>query len=144
LRLETRYRFSEEGRLPLDLAASAEYERELQEPTGDYEQTLTPRIVVSRDLLKQFNTTLNLDFPIALPAGNSVSFAWSFAARYLDEGFARYGIELKQHASAHQAVVFPQIWFALPRRMTLKLGVGIGLTPQTEPVVGRAVFEAEF
>lgn len=144
LRLETRYRFSEEGRLPVDLAASAEYERERPGPTGDYEQTLTPRIVVSRDLLQRFNTTLNLDFPIALPGGNDASFAWSLGARYPDEGFARYGVELKQHAAAHQGVAFPQVWFAFPHEMTLKLGVGIGLTPHTDPVVGRVVFEAEF
>ena len=144
LRLETRCRFSEEGRLPVDLAASAEYEREHPGSTGDYEQTLTPRIVVSRDLMRRFNTTLNLDFPIALPDGDHVSFAWALGARYPDEGFARYGVELKQHASEHQAVAFPQIWFALPREMTLKFGVGIGLTPQTDPVVARAVFEAEF
>jgi hypothetical protein len=144
LRLETRYRFSEEGRLPVDLAASAEYERERLGSAGDYEQTLTPRIVVSRDLLPRFNTTLNLDFPIALPGGNDVTFAWALGARYPDEGFARYGVELNQHSSAHQAVVFPQVWFAFQHEMTLKLGVGIGLTPQTDPVVGRAVFEAEF
>ena len=38
LRLETRYRFSEEGSLPVDLAASAEYESERAGP-GDDEQT---------------------------------------------------------------------------------------------------------
>jgi hypothetical protein len=143
LRLETRLRFSEEGRLPVDLAASAEYERE-RAPSGDYDQTLTPRIVLSRDLLRRFNTTINLDFPIALPDGDHTSFAWALGARYPDEGFARYGVELKQHPAEHQAVAFPQIWFALPRDMTLKFGVGIGLTPQTDPVVARAVFEAEF
>src|SRR5690349_16466462 len=86
LRLETRYRFAEEGRLPVDLALSAEYERERVGSTGDYERTLTPRIVVSRDLLTRFNTTLNLDFPVTLQDASSVSFAWSLAARYPDEG----------------------------------------------------------
>jgi len=28
--------------------------------------------------------------------------------------------------------------------LTLKLGVGIGLTPRADPVVSRAVFEVEF
>lgn len=144
LRLESRYRFSEEGKLPVDLAASAEYERERLASMAGAEETLTPRIVVSRDLLSRFNTTLNLDFPISLQGENNASFAWSLAARYPDEAFARYGVELKQHAALHQAVAFPQVWFALPRQMTLKLGVGIGLTPQTDPVVGRAALEAEF
>jgi len=144
LRLETRYRFSDEGRLPVDLAASAEYERERAGSAGDYEQTVTPRIVMSRDLVARFNTTINLDFPIALSGGSEVTFAWALGARYPDEGFVRYGVELKQRASEHQAMVFPQLWFALPREMTVKLGVGIGLTPQTDPIVARAVFEGEF
>lgn len=143
VRLETRYRFSEEGKLPVDLAASAEYERERTGPR-DYEQTLTPRIVVSRDLRARFNTTLNLDFPVELSGGNEVSFAWALAARYPDDGFARYGVELKQCPSEHQAVAFPQVWFALPREMTVKFGAGIGLTPRSDPVVGRLVFEMEF
>jgi hypothetical protein len=48
--------------------------------------------------------TLAVDFPIAFPGGNDVSFARSLGARYPDEGFARYGVELTQHASAQQAV----------------------------------------
>ncbi len=144
LRLETRYRFSEEGRWPVDLAASAEYERERSGSTADYEQTLTPRIVISRDLMTRFNTTINLDFPITVTGGTDLSFAWALGTRYPDEGLVRYGVEFKQRASENQTMVFPQLWFALPREMTVKLGLGIGLTPQTEPVVGRAVFEAEF
>jgi hypothetical protein len=132
------------GWQPVDLAVSAEYERERLSPEGDFEQTLTPRIVASRDLLSRFNTTLNLDVPIALSDGNNASFAWALGVGYPDQGFARYGVELKQQASQHRAVAFPQIWFALPREMTLKLGAGIGLTPQSDPFVGRAVFEAEF
>ena len=144
LRAESRYRFAEEGRGPLDLAASAEYEQERASPSSEYEQTLTPRVVVSRDLSPHFNTTVNLDFPITLTGGTDVAFAWALAARYPDEGFARYGVELKQNATERQAVVFPQVWFALPHEMTVKLGAGIGLTDETDPITGRLVFEAEF
>ena len=58
-RSETPYRFAEEGQGPLDFAVSLEYEAETRRATkGETEHVLTPRLVVSRDLVPAFNTTL--------------------------------------------------------------------------------------
>ncbi|MGE5179466.1 MAG: hypothetical protein ACM3PF_10260 [Bacteroidota bacterium] len=144
LRSETRYRFSEEGRRPIDMAASLEYELETKNVTGeDNEATITPRLVLSRDLSRSWNTTVNLDFPVAI-SGGGLEFQYAIGTRYPAEGFLRVGTEFKQTPGERSAVLFPQVWFALPDEMTLKLGVGIGLAREDDPVNARAAFEAEF
>jgi len=145
LRTETRYRFAEEGAWPLDLAVSAEYEHEAARATGgESEDVLTPRLVVSKDVIPDLNTTLNLDFPIPLSESGGATFAYALGARYPAESFVRVGSELKHQPSEHTATVFPQIWFALPHEVTVKAGCGIGLTDRTDRFVGRLVIEAEF
>lgn len=144
LRLETRSRFAEEGRWPVDLALSAEYEHETRAATGaESEDTVTPRLVLSRDLARNFNTTLNLDLPIGLSGERAITFAYALGARYPAETPVRVGAELKGDPSEHTALVFPQVWFALPKELTLKFGTGIGLTTGTERWVARAVAEIE-
>jgi len=144
LRTETRYRFSEEGHGPLDLAASAEYELETSAATGgETEHTLTPRVVVSKDLTPELNTTLNLDAPISLSDGG-VSFAYALGVRYPAEALLRVGTEIKGQPSQHTAVAFPQLWVALGHDTTIKVGTGIGLTDRTDRFIVRGVFETEF
>jgi hypothetical protein len=144
LRAETRYRFADEGQWPLDLGVSAEYELETNVATGGQtDHTLTPRLIVSKDLTPRLNTTLNFDFPIALAEGRA-SFSYAVGLRYPAEGFLRVGTEFKNQPSSHTATLFPQVWFALPREVTFKIGAGIGLTDRTDRFVARAAFEAEF
>ena len=145
LRLETRYRFAEEGKWPLDLATSAEYEQESDVATGaGTERTLTPRLVVSRDLGKEFNATVNLDAPIPLDEPDRTSLAYALGMRYPAETAVRVGFELKGQPTTHQATVFPQVWFALSHQATIKVGAGLGLTDETDRLVLRGVFELEF
>ena len=145
LRSETRYRFAEEGRHFLDLAASLEYESETRRATeGAAERVLTPRLVISRDVSPALNTTLNLDFPVRLSPGGGIEFRYAVGARYPAEGFLRVGAEFKQAPGERSAVLFPQIWFALPEEITFKLGTGIGLASEDDPFIGRAVLEGEF
>jgi len=144
LRLETRARFAEEGRWPVDLAASAEYEHETRASTGaESEDVLTPRLVLSRDVSRDLNTTLNLDLPVRLSGERKISFAYALGVRYPAETAVRVGTELKGNSSEHNATVFPQVWFALPKELTLKFGTGIGLTSRTDRWVVRAVAEIE-
>jgi hypothetical protein len=144
VRTETRYRFAEEGEWPLDLAASAEYELETSAATGgETEHILTPRLVISKDLTAKLNTTVNLDAPISLSEGG-VSFAYAVGLRYPAEALLRVGTEVKGQPSRHTAMAFPQLWVALGKETTVKVGAGIGLTDQTDRFIVRGVFEAEF
>jgi hypothetical protein len=144
LRCETRYRFANEGSWPLDLAVSSEYEVETKTVTGGgIERTLTPRLVVSKDLTPKFNTTTNFDFPISLSDG-VISFAYAMGVRYPAEALVRIGTELKGQPSAETATLFPQVWLALPKEMTAKVGTGIGLTDKSDRLIVRGVFEIEF
>ena len=144
-RSETRYRFSEEGKGPVDLAVSLEYEAESQRATqGEAEHELTPRLVLSRDLVPAFNTTLNLDFPVSLSGEGDVQFRYAVGVRYPAEGFVRAGVEFKQGPAEHSSILFPQIWFAFPGEVTLKVGTGIGLGSSDDPFNGRVVLESEF
>jgi hypothetical protein len=144
LRSETRYRFANEGEWPLDVAASAEYELETKTVTGnETEHTLTPRLVVSKDLSPKLNTTVNLDVPISL-SGGGLSFAYGVGVRFPAETTVRVGTEMKGQPSVDTATLFPQVWLALPKGMTIKVGTGIGLTDQTDRFVARGVFEVEF
>jgi len=144
-RSETRYRFAEEGKGPLDLAISLEYEAETRRATqGETEHVLTPRLVLSRDLVPAFNTTLNLDFPVPVSGEGEVRFRYAIGARYPAEGFVRAGAEFKRGPSEHSSILFPQLWFAFPGEVTFKLGTGIGLGSSDDPFNGRAVLETEF
>ena len=144
LRLETRARFAEEGAWPVDIAASAEYEHETRASKGvESEDVLTPRVVLSRDVSRDLNTTLNFDFPIRLTGDREVTFAYALGVRYPADTAVRVGTELKGNPSEDTATVFPQVWFALPKELTLKFGTGIGLTSQTDAWVARAVAEIE-
>ena len=144
-RSETRYRFAEEGRNLVDLAASLEYEAETHRATSDgAEHVLTPRLVISRDVFPALNTTMNLDFPVTLSPGGGVQFRYAIGVRYPAEGFLRGGTEFKQAPGEGSAILFPQVWFALPREITFKLGSGLGLASHDDPIIGRVVFETEF
>jgi hypothetical protein len=145
VRSETRYRFAEEGRGPLDLAVSLEYEAETARATqGETEHVLTPRLVLSRDLAPAFNTTLNLDLPVSLSHDGDVQFRYAVGARYPAEGFVRAGVEFKQGPAERSAILFPQLWFAFPGEVTFKAGTGLGLGSSDDPFIGRVVLETEF
>lgn len=144
LRVETRYRFAEEGAWPLDIATSVEFEREtVAGGSSGSIQTLTPRLVVSKDIVPALNTTVNLDVPIQLNQGTSASLAYAVALRYPAEGFLRLGSELKGQPEESTLTLFPQVWFALPHEATAKVGVGIGLTDASDRSILRFVIEEE-
>jgi hypothetical protein len=141
-RAETRYRFADEGTWPVDVAASLEYELE-RTGSGDLEHTVTPRLVLSRDLIADINTTLNLDFPLTLAPDREVSFAYALGVRYPAQTIVRAGVEFKHRPISGEATLFPQIWFALPAEITIKIGAGFGLHGAVPPLIVRAVFEVE-
>jgi hypothetical protein len=141
-RVETRLRFADEGTWPVDVAASLEYELE-KLGSGELEQMATPRLILSRDLFNDLNATLNLDLPITFAPNHQLSFAYAVGLRYPAEGVVRAGVEFKHRPASHEAIVFPQLWFALPAEITIKLGLGVGLSGAVPLLTARAVFEIE-
>ncbi len=156
-RAEGRGRLGEEGDHPVDLAMSfeAEYERGPEEFSGEprgasgKEQAwrLTPRLVLSRDVGRQFNATLNVDLTTELRAHAADRFAPGYAIglRFPRQALVRYGVEWRQEfAPQVRSVLLPQIWISLPHDATFKLGEGFGGGAAASERVFRAVFEIEF
>ena len=139
-RVESRYRFGEEGELPIDLAASAEVSTN-RDVGGDFETAIEPRLVLSKDF-NQLNLTLNLVEEIPLKRGHP-GFAPSLGVRYGNELPVRIGSELKYSTESKVGAVTPQIWFAFPHELTLKVGFSRGLDRNREDF-GRLVLETEF
>lgn len=141
-RAETRYRFGEEGDHIVDTAISLEYEFEND---TEKEHFLNPRIVFSKDILPKLNTTLNLFSELRVANDFHARFGYALALRYPAESFLRYGIEIQGlHPGPDELLIIPQIWFAFPHEMTLKLGTGIYAISPNERFFVRSTFEVEF
>jgi len=156
VRTETRFRFGEEGDRPVDLAASfeVEYEKETEAPEGPLapagkhskSYVLTPRLVLSRDV-GDVNLTLNLD--LARELREHVRDRWTpgyaIGARYPREALFRYGVELRMDfGDERRSLVVPQVWVALPKETTLKIGGGRELEGSPRETFLRLILEREF
>ncbi len=144
-RAEGRLRFAEEGDWPVDLALSAEYELETTRISGEdaAEHVVTPRLVLSRDLVPRFNTTLNLDLPVRIAPDARVSFAYRVGVRYPAQAIVRVGAEFRHEVRNRVAEVFPQVWFQPRENLAIKLGIGIGVTDAAERFTARLAVELE-
>lgn len=140
-RIETRYRFQEEGSLPVDVAISAEVNTELTE-NGRRQYGFEPRLILSKDFKKKLNLTLNLAEEIGLNR-REFSFAPAGGVRYNASKWISLGSEFKYDTDALRGSVVPQIWFKLARGTTIKTGISIGIGP-TRRTFGRIAFEKEF
>lgn len=139
-RLETRYRFSEEGKLPLDVAVSGELNTE-ESGRGSQQPGAELRLILSKDHGKS-NFTLNLaeEFPFRR---ESPSFNPAFGYRHNLSKLLNVGTELKYSSENRRGSFTPQIWFLFPHGVTLKMGVsaGFGCHPKS---FARVALEIEF
>lgn len=140
-RLETRYRFREEGKLPVDIAISGELNTSRDE-LGVRQYAVEPRLILSRDFREKLNLTLNLAEEIALNR-SARSFNPAFGIRYNAGRRMSFGSELKYDTEGQRGAVIPQVWFKLPHKTTIKTGFAIGFGPQRRHF-GRIAFETEF
>ena len=138
-RFESRLRFLDEGALPVDLAASLEVNTR-READGSHAVALEPRLIASRDF-REFNLTANLAEEVPT-GGGEASFEPALAARYGSERFVRIAAELKYSSETRGGAFVPQVWFAFPHDLTLKLGVSRGLGRDHESF-GRVALELE-
>ena len=129
-RVESRYRFFEEGALPIDIASSGEANFERADD-GAVEWALEPRLILSRDFSEVLNLTANLPLELKVSSGQA-DFIPAAAFRHHLTKLWRWGSELRYNLRARSGAVIPQIWLAFPKEVTVKLGysVGIGQRPQ--------------
>lgn len=140
-RLETRFRFKDEGVWPVDVAFSGEINWERGED-GSTSVGLEPRLILSKDFQERLNVTLNLSEEIPL-GSKAPNFLVSFGSRFDWSDFIRVGSELKYNVDEHAGSVIPQLWFAFPHDITIKTGYSIGVDSNDEDFA-RIALEIEF
>jgi len=118
-RLETRYRFFDEGTLPIDIAVSGEVN------TNRYAQGhqivgIEPRLILSKDLGK-LNLTTNLAEEIPFTR-HGPSFEVRGGCQFDATKFFRFGSELRYDTEERSVAVIPQIWLVFPHEVTFKVG----------------------
>lgn len=140
-RLESRYRFRDEGTLPVDIAVSFEVNSE-RESDGSSNVGIEPRVILSRDLGEQLNVTGNLSEEILLDSGTS-EFLFAIGGRLNLTNLVRVGSELQYNFDEHLGSAIPQLWFAFARDVTLKIGYSASIDQEPDEFV-RAALEIEF
>ena len=118
-RLETRYRFFDQGTLPVDIAASGEINSRRDE-NGHQIVGIEPRLILSKEL-GRLNMTLNFASEFSF-SRHSPSVETRGGCEYDVNNFFHFGTELPYDTEEHAVAVIPQIWFTLPYKVTLKAG----------------------
>ena len=136
-RVESRYRFADEGTNAIDIAVSGEINSERMED-GSQVYGIEPRLILSKDV-DELNLTLNFAEEIRLN-GSEASFNPSFALRYNATGLLRFGSELKYSTDDRRGAFIPQLCFALPNDVTIKGGISLGFDLNQEKF-GRVALE---
>jgi hypothetical protein len=139
-RFETRYRFYDEGSLPVDIALSAEINSE-KAITGEKETGVEGRLILSHDFAEKMNLTLNISEELKLDSRQDAFFP-SFGFRYDANDLLRFGTELKYNTFEHSGSVIPQVWLTFGESITLKFGYSRGIDNKKENF-GRIALEAE-
>ncbi len=139
-RFETRYRFYDEGTLPVDIALSAEGNSE-KAITGERETGVEGRLILSHDFAEKINLTLNISEEFTLDSGQGAFFP-SFGFRYDSNDLLRFGSEIKYNTYERSGSVIPQVWLTFGESITLKFGYSQGLGNKKENF-GRVAIEAE-
>lgn len=140
-RVESRYRFLDEGAVPVDIAVSFEVNSE-REPDGSTTVGIEPRVILSRDYGDDLNLTANLAEEIPLDSGTS-AFLVAFGVRFNWTQMFRVGSELQYNLGDQTGSVIPQLWLPFHRDVTVKFGYAVGIERETDNFA-RMALEAEF
>ena len=140
-RIESRYRFFNEGDLPVDIAVSWEINWKRLE-NESIQTRIEPRLILSKDLNRKFNITFNLSEEIPLDS-NRATLQTALGFRYNWSSFVRFGSEFQYDTVENSGSVIPQMWFAFPYDIALKVGYSIGFDRNKENF-GRVALEVEF
>jgi hypothetical protein len=118
-RLETRYRFFDEGSLPIDIAVSSEVNTN-RDAQGHQIVGIEPRLILSKDF-GNLNLTTNLAEEIPFTR-HSPPFEVRGGWQYDATKFFRFGSELRYDTEERSVAVIPQIWLVFPHEVTFKVG----------------------
>jgi len=140
-RVESRYRFLDEGDRLLDVAVSLEVNSE-RESDGSTTTAVEPRLIISHDFGEKTNLTLNLSEETPLDSGTP-AFLAAFGNRIDLTRLVRVGSEFQYDFMAGAGAAIPQVWLTFPHEVTLKLGYSVGLGLEPDDYV-RAALEIEF
>lgn len=140
-RVETRYRFRDEGDLPVDVAVSFEINAE-REPDGSTTTAVEPRLILSHDFGEKLNLTANFAEEIPVDSG-SPELLTALGGRFNWTRVVRIGSELQYNFEEHAGAVIPQLWLAFPHEVTLKLGYSRGVDREPDDYY-RVALEVEF
>ena len=152
-KIETKYRFAEEGQWPVDVALYGEYEN----PNGraDTEpQELEGKLILSRDF-GPLNLTGNMILQKRLQSGHHVELSYALGASYPIAPTARVGLELTEtlgdvqeefgfRRADHELYLVPGVYVNLTKDLRLLAGVAVGLTRGSDDVQFRSILEWEF
>jgi hypothetical protein len=135
-----RHRFAAEGDWPVDLGLSSEINmRRLDD--SHYQYGIEPRLILSKDFSKM-NITLNVAEELPVNRGTP-SVELASGALYDMTQLFQFGSELKYDVHNRSGAVIPQIWFAFPHEITLKVGFSAGFDRNHENFM-RLAIEVEF
>lgn len=140
-RVESRYRFSNEGVRPVDVAVSLELNTE-REPNGSRPVGIEPRLILSRDVGQKLNFTANLSEEIPLDSGTP-AFLAALGTRFNWTDMVRVGSEFQYNFAEHTGSVIPQVWLAFGQDVTIKVGYSVGIDREPEDFA-RVALEVEF
>lgn len=140
-RLETRYRFANEGTHPVDIATSFEINAE-RNSDGSHTVGLEPRLIISKDFVEKLNLTLNLSAEIPVK-NQSAEFLSAFGFRYNWTHLIRLGSEFQYNFKENTGIVIPQLWFTFNQDITFKTGYAYSVNQESNNFI-RAALEVEF
>jgi len=140
-RVESRYRFFDEGVRPVDVAVSLELNTE-REPDGSRPVGIEPRLILSRDVGEKLNFTANLSEEIPLDSGTP-AFLGAFGTRLNWNSLVRVGSEFQYNFAEHTGSVIPQLWLTFRQDVTIKIGYAVGIDREPEDFA-RVALEVEF
>lgn len=152
-RIEARYRFRDSYDLPVNLAVYAEYY--LPRKSFSQSQELELKLIAEKDL-EDFRVDLNPTVEVYTTgpeAGSAPRLSFDAGAYYrryfrIQPGLEYYGVYGKINSPAaardQQQQIFPTVDVRLGRNLDWQVGVGFGLTHETDPVTLKSILTYEF
>ena len=151
-KLETKYRLSEVGHLPVDIALYGEYKN----PDGRRDRrsdAVEGKLILSKDL-GPWNLITNMIAEKDINTHSDWKFEYTLGVSYAITPTARLGLELKEtlgdadafdiHRKDHKLQLIPGVYANLTPHLRVLVGPAFGLTRASDDLQLRSIVEWEF